>query len=342
MRGEIVTVPAEKGDPRNLTNTPGANEKSPAWSPDGKSIAFFSDQGGENRLHIAPADGKGQHRVLDAQGAGFYFDLQWSPDGKRMAWRDNSQSIFVMDVATARVRKVASNKIYTPSLTVSFSWSSDSRWLAYTMLPHALVSALYLYDADNDRSTQVTDGLAAVSQPAFDRNGKYLYVLGSTDAGPELDWFAQSNQGLRRTRSIYAIALGKDTPNPFAKESDEEKAQPSQPSQASQPTQPTQPTVVDLEGIEDRIVAFPIPAAASSSCVPVRRARSGISGIPTGNLPSALRRHQAKGRPRHSRSDLRGAHRRREEAALPAGQRLVHDSGRHAEARRRKDRPRQR
>lgn len=257
MRGEIVTVPAEKGDPRNITRTPGANEKSPAWSPDGQSIAYFSDQGGENRLHIAPADGKGPHRVLDPQGAGFYFDLLWSPDGKRMAWRDNSQSIFVMDVATARVRKVASNRIYSPQVSITFAWSGDSRWLAYTNLPQALVSALYLYDADNDRSTQVTDGLAAVTQPAFDRNGKYLYVLASTDAGPELDWFAQSNSGLRRTRAIYAIALGKDTPNPFAKESDEEKGTP-----AAQPSQPTQPsTTVDLEGIENRIVAFPIPAA---------------------------------------------------------------------------------
>jgi tricorn protease len=259
MRGEIVTVPAEKGDPRNLTNTPGANEKSPAWSPDGQTIAYFSDQGGENRLHIAPADGKGQHRVLDPQGAGFYFDLIWSPDGKRMAWRDNSQSIFVLDVPTARVRKVASNKIYSPQVAISFAWSSDSRWLAYTNLPQALVSALYLYDADNGRSTQVTDGLAAVSQPAFDRNGKYLYVLASTDAGPELDWFAQSNAGLRRTRAIYAIALGKDTPNPFAKESDEEKAQPPQATQPSQP--PATTTTVDLEGIGDRIVAFPVPAA---------------------------------------------------------------------------------
>ena len=93
--------------PRNLTNTPGANEKSPAWSPDGQQIAFFSDQGGENRLHIAPADGKGaapRHSIPPAPAS--TSTSQWSPDGKRMAWRDNSQSIFVMDVATARARKV--------------------------------------------------------------------------------------------------------------------------------------------------------------------------------------------------------------------------------------------
>jgi len=261
MRGEIITVPAEKGDPRNITNTPGANEKSPAWSPDGQQIAYFSDQGGENRLHIAPADGKGPHRVLDPAGAGFYFDLQWSPDGKRLAWRDNSQSIFVMDVATARTRKVGSNRVYSPLVSISFSWSYDSRWLAYTMLTHPLVSTLFLYDADQDRSTRITDGLAAVAQPAFDRNGKYLYVLASTDAGPELDWFAQSNAGLRRTRGIYAIALAKSTPNPFARESDEEKpAAPTTPATPPAPTVPTVPTV-DLDGIGDRIVAFPVAPA---------------------------------------------------------------------------------
>ncbi len=264
MRGEIVTAPAEKGDPRNLTNTTGANERSPAWSPDGQQIAYFSDQGGEVRLHLAPADGKGTHRVLDPGGAGFYFDPQWSPDGKRLAWRDNSQAVFVMDVTSGKTVKVAANKIYTPQISITFAWSYDSRWLAYTVLTQPLVSTLFLYDAEQDRSTRVTDGLAAVTQPAFDRNGKYLYVLASTDAGPELDWFAQSNAGLRRTRTIYAIALGRNVPNPFAKESDEEKpAAPAVSTASSVPSIPSVPSVstIDLEGIGERIVAFPVPPA---------------------------------------------------------------------------------
>lgn len=270
MRGEIVTVPVEKGDPRNLTNTPGANERSPAWSPDGKQVAFVSDQGGEYRLHLVPQDGKGAPRVIDLHGAGFYFDLEWSPDGKRIAYRDNSQSVFVLDVASGRTRRVGGNRSYTPTIGISFAWAPDSRWLAYALESRPLVSALSLYDADQDKSYPITDGLSEVAQPAFERNGKYLYVLASTDAGPALDWFALSNQGLRRTRGIYAIALSKDAPNPFVKESDEEKGAPATPDTAkptaakgATPAPAPAPTAtkVDVDGINDRIVAFPISAA---------------------------------------------------------------------------------
>ncbi len=268
MRGEIVTVPAEKGDPRNLTNTPSAHERQPAWSPDGKQIAYVSDQGGEYRLHIVPQDGKGEHKVIEARDAGFIFGLDWSPDGKRIAYYDNSQSIYVLDIATGASRKVAGNRVYTPLVGLSYSWSPDSRWLAYTVDTQPLVSTLFLYDADQDKSTAITEGLSEVTQPAFERSGKYLYLLASTDAGPALDWFAQSNAGLHRTRAIYAIALAKDAPNPFVKESDEEKAaagpaSPAKPDSAkpATPAPAKLATTIDFEGISQRIVAFPIAPA---------------------------------------------------------------------------------
>jgi tricorn protease len=265
MRGEIVTVPAEKGDPRNLTNTAGAHERSPAWSPDGRTVAYVSDQGGEYKLHLAPQDARGEHRVLELSGAGFYSGLDWSPDGKKIAYVDNSQTIYVLDVASGRCAKAGGNRVYTPIGMLSYSWSPDSRWLAYTAQPNPLVSALYLYDTQQDRSTPVTDGLSEVTQPVFERNGKYLYVIASTDAGPALDWFAQSTQGLVRTRAIYAIALTKDAPNPFARESDEEKvaAAAAKPDSAkpATPAPAPAPAAVVLEGIANRIVAFPIERA---------------------------------------------------------------------------------
>jgi len=98
-RGEIFTVPREKGDDRNLTNTPGANDRSPAWSPDGKSIAWFSDRTGDYRLYIGDQDGKGTPREIKIDGAGFYDDPKWSPDSKKLSFADNSRSIFVVDVA---------------------------------------------------------------------------------------------------------------------------------------------------------------------------------------------------------------------------------------------------
>jgi tricorn protease len=281
MRGEIMTLPAEKGDARNLTNTPGAHEREPAWSPDGRSVAYVSDQGGEYRLHIAPQDGKGEHKVIEVHDAGFIFALQWSPDGKRIAYRDNSQTIYVLEVASGVCRRVAANRIYTPLIGETYAWSPDSRWLAYTVQTQPLVSELFLYDAEQDKSTSVTDGLSEVTQPVFERNGKYLYVLASTDAGPALDWFALSTAGLTRTRALYAIALTKDAPNPFVKESDEEKVAAAKPDSAKPITSvtaanaPPSPAssgqagsslgsssvAIDFAGIAQRIVVFPVPPA---------------------------------------------------------------------------------
>jgi tricorn protease len=156
-----VTVPAEKGDPRNLTNSAGVHDRSPAWSPDGKTIAFMSDAGSEYRLHLAPQDGKGDHRVITLDGAGYWYGLEWSPDSKKIAYVDNSQSVYVLDVASCRASKAGSNRVYTPQIgVITYNWSPDSRWLAYTVQPHPLVSAVYVYDTQNGRSSQVTDGLS--------------------------------------------------------------------------------------------------------------------------------------------------------------------------------------
>jgi tricorn protease len=112
FRGEILTVPAEKGDSRNLTNTTGANERSPIWSPDGKSIAYFSDESGEYELHIRNQDGKGDVRKIKVAGAGFYDVPAWSPDSQKISYADNSWSLFWLDLKTGATKKIASEYQY--------------------------------------------------------------------------------------------------------------------------------------------------------------------------------------------------------------------------------------
>jgi len=288
FRGEIVTVPAEKGDVRNLTNSAGANDRSPAWSPDGTRIAWFSDGGGEYQLHVASQDGKGEHKTFKGGGAGFYDRPRWSPDGSHIAYVDNSQSILVLDLKTGAVKRVGGNRIYTPSSLVSYAWSPDSKWLAYSVGTQALATSVLVYNVDDDKSQRITDGLSAATEPMFDRSGKYLYLLASTDAGPTLDWFAQSNTSIPVTRAIYAVVLRKDLPNPFARESDEEKAvgamvpatppgpAPAAALPAAPPAAPRTPpaiTRIDFDGLEQRIVAFPVAGADISNI------ESGEAGV---------------------------------------------------------------
>ena len=108
-------------------------------------------------------------------------------------------------------------------MIISYAWSPDSKWLAYAMDNSAGITTVSVYSTEQAKSFQVSDGMSDVSDPVFDRSGKYLYFFASTDAGPVKDWFAQSNADMRASSGIYLAVLPNDIPSPLAKESDEEK-----------------------------------------------------------------------------------------------------------------------
>ncbi|HSE31378.1 MAG TPA: PDZ domain-containing protein [Pyrinomonadaceae bacterium] len=263
FRGEIVTFPAEKGDPRNLTNSVGAHDRSPAWSPDGKSVAYFSDESGEYELHIRSQDGKGDVRKIKLTGAGFYEDPVWSPDSQKISFVDNSWTLYWLDLKTGVAKKIGSEYLYGPTRakTIHHVWAPDSKWLAYTLNTKAYIQSVYAYSIEQDKSFPITDGLSEVTEPTFDESGKYLYFFGSTDAGPVKDWFAMSNADMRLTKSLYLVVLRKNLPNPLAKESDEEKGLQKEERPKDPTTQPKtpEPFSIDFQGINNRILAIPLP-----------------------------------------------------------------------------------
>lgn len=291
FRGDIVTVPAEKGDPRNITLTTGAHENSPSWSPDGKSIAYFSDASGEYALHIKPQDGKGDQKILKLTGTGFYAFPTWSPDSKKICYTDNGRNMYMIDIESGAVRKIDSDEIYSPGAfrRIINDWSSDSRWVLYTKMLETNFKAIYLYSVDQQKSFAVTDGLSDASEPVFDPNGQYLYFFASTDAGPVVNWFDLSNQDMRMTNSIYLVTLRKDIISPFAKESDEETAAKTENAETEKPavkgkkdvkdskdTTSVKPKNIDLkidiDGIQERIVNIPVSAGNYSNL------RTGATG----------------------------------------------------------------
>lgn len=224
-RGEIITVPAEKGDPRNLTNSTGVHERSPVWSPDGKLIACLSDESGEYQLHIIQQDGKSKVKKIKIKGSGFYSSLVWSPDSKKLTFVDNARNLYWIDITKGTMKKIATEIIYNPGAfgITRGTWSPDSKWIAYTLNTAAFIEKVYIYSVEKNKSYAVTDGLSNVSDPVFDKSGKYIYFFSSTDAGPVKHWFAQSNADMQSTRTIYLATLQKDVLSPLAKESDEEE-----------------------------------------------------------------------------------------------------------------------
>jgi tricorn protease len=264
VRGDIITMPAKKGDPRNLTNTTGVHERYPAWSPDGKTIAYISDESGENELHVSQQDGKGKVKKIKINGSGFYSHLVWSPDSKKLTLTDNARTLYWINVSSGKVKKIDAEKIYHPGPygNILGVWSGDSKWIAYTVNTEAYIESVYLYSIDEDKSYLITDGLSDVSEPIFDKSGKYLYFFASTDAGPVKHWFALSNRDVRMTRSIYLATLQKDVPSPLKKETDEEEGTKDEIDEEKEEDEKLseEPVRIELEGIENRIISLPVDA----------------------------------------------------------------------------------
>jgi tricorn protease len=265
-RGEILTVPTKKGDVRNLTNTAGVAERDPAWSPDGKTIAYFSDESGEYELHLRPQGGLGEVKKFAlGESPAFYYRPVWSPDSKKIAYTDNRSNLWYLDLETGKNTKVATNTYYQNTLDPA--WSPDSKWLAYSKVLKNHLHAVYFLQLDTGKSSQITDGMSDARSPQFDRAGKYLYFTASTDAGPAMGGIEMSNFNYPTTRSVYLAVLDKDLPSPLLPESDEEKAMEKKAPGAGKGAsgdekgKPAAPVVkVDLENIGQRILSLPIPA----------------------------------------------------------------------------------
>jgi tricorn protease len=291
--GEILTVPVKKGPVRNLTNTPGVMEREPAWSPDGQSIAYFSDEGGLYALHVAAQTGQGKAKAYPlSTEPTYYFHPVWSPDSKKIAFFDNRLRSQVLDLATGKVTQLGEADAWGgfTDQTHGMSWSPDSKWLAWVRYQPNHLHGVMLFSAEKGTSIPVTDPMGDARDPAFDRNGKYLYFLASNNAGMAQHQLDMSSDLYRPTRAIYAIALAATTASPVAPESDDEKsvsearetakenADKTPAGQAGEakadamakpaaPAAPAAPkaTVIDLPGlslqvIAARTIAMPIPA----------------------------------------------------------------------------------
>jgi tricorn protease len=302
--GEVFTVPSDKGDIRNLTNTPAIAERDPVWSPDGKWIACLSDASGEYQLELRSQTGMGEVRHINlGNPPSFYYGPDWSPDSKKIAYTDKRLNLWYVDVDSGKNTLVATDYYDNPQRSLNPSWSPDSAWLTYTKQLPSHLRAVYVYSLAQGKAYQITDGLSDAEFPVFDKNGKYLYFTASTDIGLTASWLDMSSLDHPVTRNVYLAVLRKDLPSPLAPESDEEKTkeeikkvEKEQPKDKrakdadkekskeksvdsakdkDKDKEKEEPVVVsvDAEAIGQRIVALPIPA---KNYLGVLAAKSGI------------------------------------------------------------------
>ena len=280
--GDIFTVPAEKGDARNLTDTSNAAERDPAWSPDGKSIAYFSDASGEYQLFIHDQDGIAKPKIVDlGPSPSFFYGPRWSPDSKHILYADKILNLWYIDIDNPHPVKVDTQDFEGFGFAGNSVWSPDSKWIAYLKELHNHLHAVFLYSLDSHKATQITDGMSDVGSLDFDRNGKYLYFTASTNVGPSIAGFDLSSLDRAVSSNAYIVVLSKDLPSPLPPQSDDEKAKDENKPTSDEAKKPgdqagekkdetagkekkeeKKPPVVkvDFDGIDQRILALPVPA----------------------------------------------------------------------------------
>lgn len=270
-RGELFNMPEEHGPILNLTHSSGAAERHPAWSPDGKWIAYFSDRSGEYQLTIRAADGIGGETKLTSMGPGYRYTPSWSPDSQMLVFIDEAMRIHLFDRRTNSLKRIHQEPEFRGHGSLaSFraAWSPDSRWIAWGSDLDRSRRAIAVYDTRTGERHQVTSGYYVDDTPVFDPEGKYLYF--------------QSNRGLRpvysdldnsfvypNTTRLVAAPLRRDVPSPLAPRNDvegekdegekDDEANEDEKSKGTDEAKktPPKPVAIDLEAFEERIVLLP-------------------------------------------------------------------------------------
>ncbi len=267
-RGDIFTLPIEKGPTRNLTASSGAHDKWARWSPDGSRIAFISDRTGEEELYVVAQDGTGQPEQLTRGGTGMRYQPAWAPDGRRIAFSDKDGKVFVYSFDT----KVLTEVVDAPRGQVrDYTWSPRGNHLAFSMRGHNTFSAIHIWSAADGQLRRVTDEMFNAESPAWDPDGDYLFYLSDRDYAPYIST-VEFNYATNRTAGIFALALRRDVKHPFPPESDEvtvsradEKPAATAPGTATPPAAAGSPApavastlTIDFDGLASRVARVPL------------------------------------------------------------------------------------
>lgn len=282
-RGELFSVPAKNGDTRNVTETTRYREQMPTWSPDGKTIAYLSDETGEKQIYLMPQRG-GERTKLSTPANHRIRMFSFSPDGKTISYLTEENDLVLLDVAGGKTTVVHRGRYGSIG---GFDWSPDSNWIAFIDTLDNLQQATFLYEVKTGKTHQVTDGMYNDSAVAFDLNGKYLYIVSERTFIPQMGSFEFQMQ-MAPGQRVYLIPLTKDLTNPLTPPSDEEPEaapKPAAPPAGGDQPKPEQPKPeekpaikIDLGDMTHRAIPLPWPPGQYGGLVGLRDAVLTFSG----------------------------------------------------------------
>ncbi len=251
-RGEVFTVPVGEGVVRNITRTPGSNDRSAVWSPDGKYIAYIGDATGETEVYLQPAEG-GKPVQLTKNNDTYIRRVQWSPDSKKIYYSDRKNRLVEVDVATKAKRTVMENPA---GEFRSVNFSPCGNWIAYTKSAENEMSVVYVYNLKTGKEIAVTEKWYSSSSPVFSTDGKYIIFTSARDFNPtygQLEW----NHTYNNMNGLYMAMLAKGTASPLLPEDGKAPAPKGAPEKKDAAAAPAA-TVIDADGIFGRIVRIPV------------------------------------------------------------------------------------
>lgn len=261
-RGELFTLPAHHGITRNLTQTSGVHERNPVWSPDGKWIAYISDETGEDEIYIRSEDGREIKQLTDHADT-YKWALEWSPDSKKILWGDKKLRLRFVDIETREITEVARATVWEIR---NYNWSPDSKWITWSQAEREGMNKIYLYHLPDAATYPVTDGWYQSSGASFSKDGKYLVFISNRDFNPTYSW-TEWNHAYQDMAKVYIVPLSASAANPLKPEPDEVKAGEEKQEQETKKSKgkgkekaKDNNIKVDPEGIGSRILALPIKA----------------------------------------------------------------------------------
>jgi tricorn protease len=264
-RGDLALVPVKEGRTIVLTGTSGVREKNPRWSPDGKLLAYISEKTGEEEIYVVDINGDDDPDQITKNTKGWKFPPVWSPDGKKLAYADRSQTVFIVDKETGRITRADSSDFWEID---EYTWSPDSRWLAYTKWENHNFQSIFLYDTESGDVIRVTDEFTNDSDPAWDPQGKYLYFLSDRTINPMLSKIA-FDVIIDKTSKPYLVVLKAGEPSPlFPKEPDMEEEEEEEEEENGDEDKGDKDddeeegpkTEIDIDGLMARVVEIPVDA----------------------------------------------------------------------------------